>query len=243
MKFVELAFAEKAHRAVMGGQARDEQRVVTLNVASPVDMAQGITATARISSNDQEIFAVNNALHSRLQNILNEPDLYGQMTTDQIMDEFRSSDMGLPAHYRNFVKDTLDDADSDIREAIDDLLGRTRYMQFLTRTGREKVLKDLPDDEARRARLDEAYLGDAGFGPNIAYADSMNFLTQDTNLGAGSNDPLMQVDPTQVLTLTEDLAVMMKFAEPGGSDVACLQLSVTVQTRGMAVPADGSVFG
>ena len=209
----ELAFAEKAHRAVMGGQARDEQRVVTLNVASPVDMAQGITATARISSNDQEIFAVNNALHSRLQNILNEPDLYGQMTTDQIMDEFRSSDMGLPAHYRNFVKDTLDDADSDIREAIDDLLGRTRYMQFLTRTGREKVLKDLPDDEARRARLDEAYLGDAGFGPNIAYADSMNFLTQDTNLGAGSNDPLMQVDPTQVLTLPEDLAVMMKFAD------------------------------
>lgn len=199
--------------ALRANPQQDEQRVLTLNSASPNDMAQGITATARVSSQDSDINAVNNALQGALQNILNEPEIFATKSTEDIFNELRISNLGLPDHYRNFVNDTLDDADLGIREAINDLKARTSYMGFLTRPGRENVLKNLPDDNARRSILEDAYMGDFGAGPTIEYRDSMNFLTQDSNLGAGANDPGRTVDPTQVLTLPEDMAVMTKFAD------------------------------
>ena len=194
----------------------DEQRVITLAELDPREINQGAVIGARISSDDADIFKVNNQYHSSFQRMVTSRDEFinddGTLKTAQeVFDELRANNLDLPDHYKDFVTETLDAIEPDALDAIEKNLKKINVLNMMSRPARDKTLKDLPDDAIRREVLDDFFkqlVVEVGtWGPK----EDSHFLSQ-ANL---ENTPGIPASPvsTAALSLPEDLAVVKKFAD------------------------------
>lgn len=203
--------------ARLANPAQDEQRVITLAELDPKEINQGAVIGARISSDDADIFKVNNQYHSSFMRMVTSRDEFinddGTIKTPQeVFDELRANNLDLPDYYKDFVTETLDEIEPDALDAIQKNLDKVNVLRMLSRTDRDKALKDLPDDGMRREILDNYFqklVADIGtWGPK----EDSYFLSQANLENIPSGVPVSPV-ATAALTLPEDLAAVKKFAD------------------------------
>lgn len=195
----------------------DEQRVITLAELDPREINQGAVVGARISSDDADIYKVNNQYHTVFQRMISSRDEFinddGTIkTAQQVFDEFRANNLDLPDHYKDFVTETLDAIEPDALGAIQKNLNKINALNMMSRTARDKVLKDMPSDAMRREALD-GYFNDiivetGTWGPK----EDSHFLSQANLENLADSVPVSPVS-TAALSLPEDLAVVAKFAD------------------------------
>jgi len=195
----------------------DEQRVVTLAELDPREINQGAVIGARVSSEDADIFKVNNQYHSSFQRMVTNRDEFinddGTLkTAQQVFDELRANNLDLPDHYKDFVTETLDAIEPDALDAIQKNLKKVNVLNMMNRSARDKTLKDLPDDGIRREVLDDFFkqlVVEVGtWGPK----EDSHFLSQANLENVADSVPASPVS-TAALSLPEDLAVVKKFAD------------------------------
>lgn len=203
--------------ARLANPAQDEQRVITLAELDPREINQGAVIGARISSDDADIFKVNNQYHSFFGRMVTSRDEFinddGTIKTpQQVFDELRANNLDLPDYYKDFVTETLDAIEPDALDAIQKNLKKINVLNMMARSARDKTLKDLPNNAVRRQALDDYFkeivVETGTWGPK----EDSHFLSQANLENVADSVPASPV-ATAALSLPEDLAVVKKFAD------------------------------